>query len=68
MTIYGIPKQGKMKKAIRLIDAPGLGDTGGIMKDKENIEKIKLKIAILYAYYILDESRHHNIPNRFQTE
>ena len=44
VNIYGIPKMGKMKKAMRLIDAPGLGDTGGIKKDKENIEKIKKKI------------------------
>ena len=44
VNIYGIPKMGKMKKAIRLIDAPGLGDTGGIKKDRENIEKIKKKI------------------------
>lgn len=29
-----MPKQGKMKKAVRLIDIPGLGDTGGIIKDK----------------------------------
>lgn len=39
--IYGIPKQGKMKKAFRLIDIPGLGDTGGIQKDRENLKKIK---------------------------
>lgn len=32
--IYGIPKQGKMRKAIRLIDVPGLADTSGIRKDK----------------------------------
>lgn len=34
VNIYGIPKKGKMKKAVRLIDIPGLGDTGGIQKDK----------------------------------
>lgn len=38
--IYGMPKQGRMKKAIRLIDIPGLGDTGGIKKDREHIEMI----------------------------
>lgn len=27
VNIYGMPKQGKMKTAIRLIDIPGLGDT-----------------------------------------
>ena len=34
VNIYGLPKQGRMKKNIRLIDIPGLGDTGGIQKDK----------------------------------
>lgn len=34
VNIYGMPKQGRMKKAIRLIDIPGLGDTGGIKKDR----------------------------------
>ena len=33
-----------MKRAVRLIDVPGLGDTGAIKKDKENIQKIKDKI------------------------
>ena len=32
-----------MKKAVRLIDVPGLGDTAGIKKDEENIEMIKKK-------------------------
>ena len=41
--IYAIPKQGSMKKAVRLIDVPGLGDTAGIKKDEENIEMIKKK-------------------------
>jgi predicted GTPase len=39
--IYGIPKKGLMKKAIRLIDIPGLGDTGGIVKDKDHLKLIK---------------------------
>ena len=34
VTIYGIPRQGKMKKAIRLIDAPGFCDTRGIKRDE----------------------------------
>jgi hypothetical protein len=34
MNIYAMPKQGKLKKAIRLIDIPGLGDTDGIKRDK----------------------------------
>jgi putative ribosome biogenesis GTPase RsgA len=34
VTIYGIPEQGKLNKAIRLIDIPGLGDTDGIKRDK----------------------------------
>ena len=41
ITIYGIPKQGYMKKAIRFIDVPGLGDTEGINKDQEHIEELK---------------------------
>lgn len=32
--VYGLRKQGRMKKSLRLIDIPGLGDTGGIKKDK----------------------------------
>jgi GTP-binding protein EngB required for normal cell division len=34
VNIYGIEKQGKLTKAIRLIDIPGLGDTDGIKRDK----------------------------------
>lgn len=45
VNIYGMPKQGKMKKATRLIDIPGLGDTGGIKKDREHIEMIRDRIA-----------------------
>lgn len=37
VNIYSIPKQGRMKKSIRLIDIPGLGDTDGIKKDKQNL-------------------------------
>ena len=37
VNIYSIPKQGRMKKAMRLIDIPGLADTAGIMRDKENL-------------------------------
>lgn len=48
--IYGLPKQGKMKKNIRLIDIPGLGDTGGIQKDKENLRKIKDRIEKTVPY------------------
>lgn len=44
VNIYGLPKQGKMMKNIRLIDIPGLGDTGGIQKDKENLRMIKERI------------------------
>jgi predicted GTPase len=29
-----------MKKALKLIDIPGLGDTEGIKKDREHIDKI----------------------------
>ena len=42
--IYGMPKMGIMKKAVRLIDIPGLGDTGGISKDKDNLKLIKERI------------------------
>lgn len=42
--IYGIPKKGTMKKAVRLIDIPGLGDTDGIKKDKINLKLIKDRI------------------------
>lgn len=42
--IYGIPKQGNMTKAVRLIDIPGLGDTEGIKKDKTNLKLIKERI------------------------
>ena len=45
VNFYGIPKQGKMKKALRLIDVPGLGDTGGISKDQQNIANIKKKLS-----------------------
>jgi predicted GTPase len=44
VSIYGMPKQGKMKQAIRLIDIPGLGDTAGIKKDREHIDMIYNKI------------------------
>jgi predicted GTPase len=40
VNIYGMPKQGKMKKAMRLIDIPGLADTGGLMEDKRHIANI----------------------------
>jgi len=33
-----------MKKALQLIDVPGLGDTEGIKKDKKNIHLISRKI------------------------
>lgn len=44
VNIYGMPKQGRMKKAIRLIDIPGLGDTQGIKKDRQHIEMIHNRI------------------------
>jgi GTP-binding protein EngB required for normal cell division len=37
LNIYNLPKQGRMKKNIRLIQLPGLGDAEGIQKDKENL-------------------------------
>jgi predicted GTPase len=50
VNIYGLPKQGKMKKNIRLIDIPGLGDTGGIQKDKEHLKMIKQSIEKTVPY------------------
>ena len=44
VTIYGIPKQGKMQKAFQLIDIPGLGDTNGVKRDNLNINLISKKI------------------------
>jgi predicted GTPase len=44
VNIYGIPKQGRMEKVVRLIDIPGLGDTGGIKKDREHIDLIYQQI------------------------
>ena len=43
ITIYGVQKQGLMKKSIRFIDVPGIGDTEGIKKDEEHIQELKKK-------------------------
>jgi predicted GTPase len=55
VNIYGIPKQGKLKKAIRLIDIPGLGDTDGIKKDKQHIDMIyqRLKDRVPFINLII---------------
>jgi hypothetical protein len=48
-------KQGKLKKAIRLIDIPGLGGSGGIRVDKQRIDMIhqRLKDSVPFINLII---------------
>ena len=50
-----------MQSNIALVDVPGMGDTNGIERDKENLRKIKEKLdkevktlnLILYIFKVL---------------